>query len=359
MAELEIHRVGYGHPDAMRLIDEVQAEYVVRYGGPDETPLDPLMFEPPSRQLLRRVRRGAGRSPPVPGGAPPSRPSARRAPPRSSGCTSPPPARGRGLARLMLAHLEAERRRARRRGDGARDRPAAARGDRALRVQRLRRRPGVRPLQGRADLALLRPASADHDVALVVDRPAPVRRVVQRPRGSAASPAPSTSATVSRRGESGAGRPAALDQHQPPVGRQQPHPPGQRGGRVGERPQDVTAQHDVVRALGAAAGPPASPTTKLVPGNVPALAVARRTISGERSTPSTRVPLLGEQQRERARAAAEVGDPGRDRRQQRDQQAPPGVADERVVQPVVRLVVEAWRPRRPSSSRSREVIPRP
>ena len=45
---MNIHRVGYGHPDALRLIDEVQAEYVVRYGGPDETPLDPLMFEPPA-----------------------------------------------------------------------------------------------------------------------------------------------------------------------------------------------------------------------------------------------------------------------------------------------------------------------
>ncbi|MBI2245013.1 MAG: GNAT family N-acetyltransferase [Nocardioides sp.] len=44
----EVRRVGYGHPDALRLIAEVQAEYVVRYGGPDETPLDPLMFEPPA-----------------------------------------------------------------------------------------------------------------------------------------------------------------------------------------------------------------------------------------------------------------------------------------------------------------------
>ena len=71
---MNIHRVGYGHPDAMRLIDEVQAEYVVRYGGPDETPLDPLMFEPPSgsffvgyvdgragrdRRLAAQHRRGA------------------------------------------------------------------------------------------------------------------------------------------------------------------------------------------------------------------------------------------------------------------------------------------------------------
>ncbi len=44
---LRIERVPYGHPDAMRLISEVQAEYVMRYGGPDRTPLDPLMFAPP------------------------------------------------------------------------------------------------------------------------------------------------------------------------------------------------------------------------------------------------------------------------------------------------------------------------
>ena len=48
MRTLEIVRVEYGHPDAMRLIDEVQAEYVIRYGGPDETPLDRLMFAPPA-----------------------------------------------------------------------------------------------------------------------------------------------------------------------------------------------------------------------------------------------------------------------------------------------------------------------
>jgi len=48
LAELEIRRVGYGHPDAVRLVEEVQAEYVVRYGGRDKTPLDPLMFEPPT-----------------------------------------------------------------------------------------------------------------------------------------------------------------------------------------------------------------------------------------------------------------------------------------------------------------------
>ena len=30
------------------LIEAVQAEYTTRYGGPDETPLDPTMFDPPA-----------------------------------------------------------------------------------------------------------------------------------------------------------------------------------------------------------------------------------------------------------------------------------------------------------------------
>ena len=45
---LRLVRVGYGHPDATRLVEEVQREYVARYGGPDVSPLDPLMFEPPT-----------------------------------------------------------------------------------------------------------------------------------------------------------------------------------------------------------------------------------------------------------------------------------------------------------------------
>lgn len=45
---LSLHRVGYGHPDALALIEEVQRVYVERYGSEDETPLDPLMFEPPT-----------------------------------------------------------------------------------------------------------------------------------------------------------------------------------------------------------------------------------------------------------------------------------------------------------------------
>ena len=38
-AVLRIERVAVTDPAAQALIEEVQAEYVVRYGGPDDTPL--------------------------------------------------------------------------------------------------------------------------------------------------------------------------------------------------------------------------------------------------------------------------------------------------------------------------------
>jgi GNAT superfamily N-acetyltransferase len=44
---MEVRRVAFTHPDAAALITEVQAEYTLRYGGPDETPLDPTMFDAP------------------------------------------------------------------------------------------------------------------------------------------------------------------------------------------------------------------------------------------------------------------------------------------------------------------------
>ena len=49
---LSLVAVGYGHPDATRLIADVQAEYVERYGGQDESPIDPLMFDPPHGTFL-------------------------------------------------------------------------------------------------------------------------------------------------------------------------------------------------------------------------------------------------------------------------------------------------------------------
>jgi len=94
------------HPDAAALVEEVQQEYVVRYGGRDETPLEPGYFEPPQGAFFvgylggRPVATGAWR---------------RRHDVVVDGLDETaeikrmyvaPPARGRGLARAMLAHLE-------------------------------------------------------------------------------------------------------------------------------------------------------------------------------------------------------------------------------------------------------------
>jgi GNAT superfamily N-acetyltransferase len=102
---LQLRPVGYGHPDATALIAQVQAEYVVRYGGPDETPLDPLMFTPPEGLFLvgyvgdEAVATGAWRRSPV----------------RALGSGNAvevkrmyvvPGYRGAGFARLILGELE-------------------------------------------------------------------------------------------------------------------------------------------------------------------------------------------------------------------------------------------------------------
>jgi len=45
---MNIRRVTFDHPDAVKLNDQVQAEYAVRYGDEgDVTPLDASMFAPP------------------------------------------------------------------------------------------------------------------------------------------------------------------------------------------------------------------------------------------------------------------------------------------------------------------------
>jgi len=51
--DMNIRRVPFDHPDAVKLNDEVQAEYHVRYGdGGDATVLDPTDFEPPNGVYL-------------------------------------------------------------------------------------------------------------------------------------------------------------------------------------------------------------------------------------------------------------------------------------------------------------------
>jgi len=45
--DVRIDHVGYDHADALRLVAEVQLEYVARYGGTDDTPLEVDMFVPP------------------------------------------------------------------------------------------------------------------------------------------------------------------------------------------------------------------------------------------------------------------------------------------------------------------------
>ena len=50
---MDIRRVPYDHPDAVKLDAEVQAEYHVRYGdGGDATPMDPADFRPPNGVYL-------------------------------------------------------------------------------------------------------------------------------------------------------------------------------------------------------------------------------------------------------------------------------------------------------------------
>ncbi|MCF2127720.1 GNAT family N-acetyltransferase [Strepomyces sp. STD 3.1] len=50
---MNIRRVAFDHPDAVKLNDEVQAEYDLRYGdGGDATQLDPSDFAPPNGLYL-------------------------------------------------------------------------------------------------------------------------------------------------------------------------------------------------------------------------------------------------------------------------------------------------------------------
>lgn len=106
VTDLHIERVSITHPDAQALIEAVQAEYVARYGGQDESPIDPADFEDP----LGRFYVGYLDGTPVATGA------WRRSSVRALGAEVTaevkrmyvvPTAQRRGVARRMLAHLEA------------------------------------------------------------------------------------------------------------------------------------------------------------------------------------------------------------------------------------------------------------
>ena len=103
---LQIRRVPYTDPDVVALVEEVQAEYVARYGGRDGTPIDPAMFDPPAGAFF------VGRLDDVPvamggwrlrpdvtrlGGAPSA---------EIKRMYVAPSGRRRGLARLVLDRLE-------------------------------------------------------------------------------------------------------------------------------------------------------------------------------------------------------------------------------------------------------------
>ena len=90
----------YDDADVTRLVAAVQAEYVVRYGGPDSAAVDIADFAPPDRAVPgRAARRGAGRDGRLAAAAPPTRAEIKR-------MYVVRGHRGRGLSRLLLAELE-------------------------------------------------------------------------------------------------------------------------------------------------------------------------------------------------------------------------------------------------------------
>jgi GNAT superfamily N-acetyltransferase len=94
------------HPDAALLVEDVQQEYVVRYGGRDDTPLEPGYFEPPAGAFFVGYLDGR----PVASGAWRRRRDVlvegRDETAEIKRMYVSASARGLGLARALLAHLE-------------------------------------------------------------------------------------------------------------------------------------------------------------------------------------------------------------------------------------------------------------
>jgi GNAT superfamily N-acetyltransferase len=103
---VQIRRVAFTDPDAQLLVAQVQAEYVTLYGGPDETPLDPAVFDAPAGAFFVAYLGDA----PVAMGGWRLRPEVVRLGGRLSAEIKrmyvAPSGRRRGTARAVLAHLE-------------------------------------------------------------------------------------------------------------------------------------------------------------------------------------------------------------------------------------------------------------
>lgn len=103
---MQIRQVGFTDPDAQQLVAEVQSEYVTRYGGPDDTPLDPSMFDAPAGAFFLGYLDGV----PVAMGGWRLRPDVTRLGGRLSAEIKrmyvAPAGRRRGLGRAVLACLE-------------------------------------------------------------------------------------------------------------------------------------------------------------------------------------------------------------------------------------------------------------
>lgn len=106
LSELQIVQIAFGHPDAVALMERVQAIYVERYGSGDEAPMDAGDFMPPAGVFYVgyldgvAVASGAWRSVGL------DRLGSRRTA-EIKRMYVVEEAQRRGLARVMLAHLEA------------------------------------------------------------------------------------------------------------------------------------------------------------------------------------------------------------------------------------------------------------
>ncbi|MCP2340262.1 GNAT family N-acetyltransferase [Actinomadura rupiterrae] len=112
---MDMQVCSYDDPVARKLIAEVQQEYVVRYGGPDETPIDPAEFAAPLGHFI--IGRVDG-DPVACGGwraHDASEPGFEDGDAELKRMYVAPRARRRGLSRELLAELESSARAAGRR----------------------------------------------------------------------------------------------------------------------------------------------------------------------------------------------------------------------------------------------------